>query len=233
MGGARLGRHRAADRLAARRRDPAPDRLPLGATAGMGGAVAARRPRRRADRGPRAGRARRDGPGAEARPGAASRSRARPRRAAATSRRPRPIVACSRSRTSAPGRFSAWACSAAATPTPARRRPRLRQARRRAQRPRPPRDGRGGRGVLRALRAVPRPRRHLRARRPPLAGRAGTAAAARAPDGRRRPRAPGVYSSARPGSSSLVSSSSACGGTPIRPSSVMKSANCCHWPRSM
>ena len=161
LGGARLGGHRAADRVLARRRDPAPHRRPLGAAA------------RRLERASRcatspapaviAGRAPAElagaGPGAEARAGARQgRARGRVGTRRPDARRVRPPPA-------GDPEIGPWTvqCLGSARPRrsrrAARRRPRLRQARRPPRRARPPRDGRGGRGVLRSLRAVPRPRR--------------------------------------------------------------------------
>ncbi len=118
LGGARLVDHQAADRIVAGGRDPAADGVSLGSPVrGPGRRDAARRSHPGADRRPRPGRARGNGPGAG--PGAGA-DPGRPRGGRGP-RRPwptRPATgACWRSARSVPGPSSAWASTAAASPT--------------------------------------------------------------------------------------------------------------------
>jgi len=157
MGGARVGGHQAADRLAARRRHPAPHRAPVGTR----GSWSARRPGRGHGRRGRAGGARVDGPGAVAvRVPDQGRARGRFReggppdggRRTAAARDPR-------------DRHVDRALPGAVRPRRPRRvavrRPRLPEGDRPARGPGAPRRPGGGRGVLRPLRAVSGARRDV------------------------------------------------------------------------
>ena len=174
LGGALLGDHRAADRGLARRRDPAPDRPPVGARATCRPTTRRRGraaspwplrdvPSRRRDRRPGAGRARLDGP----EPGALggdgplrAGGRSRPRSTSTIPSGDRRLLAISEI---GPWTIQCLGLHGRGDPDslPGGR-PRLREAGRPPRGPRPPRHGRGGRGVLRAVRALPRPGRDLR-----------------------------------------------------------------------
>ena len=188
VGGARLGRHRAADRGAPRGTDPALDREAMGRKA------PAARTRRTAAEDRHLARAWRSGTCRPPRWSPASRPPSSPPTTSRRRARSPSSTALARSPPDAstpPTRPGTGGCSGsrhrAVDPAGARARrprrarlacgrPRLRQARRRAQPPRAPGDGRRGRGVLRPLRAVPGPRRQLRPRPLARGGRAGAAA---------------------------------------------------------
>ena len=118
LGGAGLVDHQAADRVLARGRDPAPDGVPLGRhPRGRRRPHASGRPGAGADRRPRAGRARGEGPVRRRAPWPDSRRARGRRRPGGSGRHRRRSPAAARSARSAPGRSSAWASTAAASPT--------------------------------------------------------------------------------------------------------------------
>ena len=233
LGGARLVGHQAADRVLAggRRSSGAWSFAGASRREGPDGATLRDVPTRRADRRPRPGRARGDGPGAG--PGAGpdprrARGGRGPGRPGRPGRRP-PPAGDPRDRPldgPVPGPLRPRRARLAA-----RRRPRLHQAGRPPRRARPPRHRRGGGGVLRPLRPVsaaspapscwpPTTRRSPRGRR-----------CASPPDAAATSRL--LSSGSCPGSRSLVSTSPVLGRALITPWSAKNWAKRCHCCGSM